>query len=320
MSLLRVAALVARRTAAAVLVLAVLSVLIFTVTEVLPGDAVGVVAGADATTTDREELRRELGLDVDPVQRYVDWATAALRGDLGTGYVGRREVTEVLVDRLPNSLLLTTLAMALAVPLAVAVGLVAGMRAGRRTDRLLSTATLVAVGVPEFLVAALLVAVFAAGLGLLPEVSLVPLGGRPWDEPRILVLPVAALAVAALAAAARLLRASVAEIASAPYIEAARLRGVTGFRLAVRHVLPNAVAPAVQVTAVMFAGLIGGAVVVETLFNYPGIGYELQQAVANRDVPMVQGLALATCATALVLLLLGDLAQLALNPASRGRS
>ncbi|ROO59754.1 peptide/nickel transport system permease protein [Micromonospora sp. Llam0] len=320
MSLVRVAAVVVRRSAAAVLVLAVLSVLIFAVTEVLPGDAVGAVAGTDATMSDREQLRREFGLDAHPVRRYVEWAGAAVQGDLGTGYVGRREVTEVLAERLPNSLLLTTLAMAMAVPLAVVIGLLAGMRAGRRTDRLVSTAALVAVGIPEFLVAALLVAVFAAGLGLLPEVSLVPLGGRPWDEPRILVLPVAALSVAALAAAARLLRASVAEIAAAPYVEAARLRGVTGLQLAVRHVLPNAVAPAVQVTVVMFAGLIGGAVVVETLFNYPGIGYELQQAVANRDVPMVQGLALATCATALVILLLGDLVQLALSPTLRGRS
>ncbi|MFY1632191.1 ABC transporter permease [Solwaraspora sp. WMMB335] len=320
MSLVRVAVLVARRSAAAALVLAILSALIFTVTEVLPGDAVGAVAGADATVSEREQLRRELGLDAPAARRYVDWAAAAVRGDLGTGYVGRREVTEVLVDRLPNSLLLTSLAMALAVPLAVAVGLVAGMRAGRRADRLVSTATLVAVGIPEFLVAALLVAVFAAGLGLLPEVSLVPIGGRPWDEPRILVLPVAALSVAAIAAAARLLRASVADIAAAPYVEAARLRGVTGLRLAVRHVLPNAVGPAVQVTAVMFAGLVGGAVVVETLFNYPGIGYELQQAVANRDVPMVQGLALATCAIALAVLLLGDVAHLVLSPALRGRS
>ncbi|MEV7230836.1 MULTISPECIES: ABC transporter permease [Polymorphospora] len=314
------AALAVRRTAAAGLVLVALSVLIFAATEVLPGDAAGTLAGADATEAEREQLRRDLGLDTDPARRYIDWAAAAIRGDLGTGYVGRREVVEVLADRLPNSLVLTTLAMAVAIPVAAAIGLVAGLRAGRRADRAVSTATLVAVGVPEFLVAALLIAVFAAGLGLLPEVSLVPLGGRPWDSPEVLVLPVAALAVAATAAAGRLLRASVADIAATPYVEAARLRGVTGVRLALRHVLPNAAGPAVQVVAVMFAGLVGGAVVVETLFNYPGIGYELQQAVANRDVPMVQGITLAMSATTLTVLLLGDIAHLLLNPALRGRA
>jgi peptide/nickel transport system permease protein len=312
--------LIVRRIAGAIVVLAALSALIFAATEVLPGDAAGVLAGADSSRADRDSLRQELGLDAGLADRYKTWVTAAARGDLGTGYVGHREVAAVLADRLPNSLVLAALAMALAVPVAVAVGLAAGLRGGRRTDRVISTAMLVTAGIPEFLVAVLLVAVFAAGFGLLPEVSLVPLGARPWQAPAVLVLPTAALAVTALAVAARIVRSSVADIATAPYIEAARLRGVSGLRLAVRHVLPNALGPAVQVVTVMFAGLVGGAVVVEALFNYPGVGFELQQAVANRDVPMVQGLALALSATTLVVLLVGDIAHLLLNPVLRGRS
>lgn len=312
--------LIARRVAGAVSILVVLSALIFAATEVLPGDAAGVLAGGESSQADRDRLRQDLGLDAGLAHRYLTWATAAAHGDLGTGYVGHRDVAAVLADRLPNSLLLAVLAMAVAVPAAVAAGLAAGLRGGRRTDRMISTATLMAAAVPEFLVAAVLVAVFATGLGLVPEVSLVPLGSRPWRAPAVLVLPAAALAVTALAVAARLVRASVVDIASAPYVEAARLRGVTGTRLALRHVLPNAVGPAVQVVTVMFAGLIGGAVVVETLFNYPGVGYELQQAVANRDVPMVQGLALAMCTTTLVVLLLGDIVHVLLSPVLRGRS
>jgi peptide/nickel transport system permease protein len=311
--------LLVRRIAGAVLVLAALSALIFTATEALPGDAAGVLAGAESSQADRDRLRQELGLDAGLADRYRQWVTAAAHGDLGAGYVGHRDVAAVLADRLPNSLLLAGLAMVVAVPAAVAAGLAAGLRGGRRADRVISTATLIVAGVPEFLVAALLVAVVAAGLGLLPEVSLVPLGAHPWQAPAVLVLPAAALAVTAIAVAGRLVRASVVDIAAAPYVEAARLRGVTGLRLALRHVLPNAIGPAVQVVTVMFAGLVGGAVVVETLFDYPGIGYELRQAVANRDVPMVQGLALAMCATTLVVLVLGDVAHVLVSPALRGR-
>jgi peptide/nickel transport system permease protein len=294
------------RVLGAVLVLGVLSVLIFAATEVLPGDAAGVVAGPDATASDRAQIRAELGLDRPPVQRYLSWVGGVLQGDLGTAFVGGRPVAAVIADRLPASLLLAGLALVVMVPLALVLGLLAGMRAGRAADRVVSTAALVAVGVPEFLTATLLVAVFATGLGLLPEVSLVPIGGGPLDDPVILVLPALTLTLVGLALATRLIRASAADVAASPYVEAARLNGVRGLRLAVRHVLPSAVGPAVQVFAVVVGGLVGGAVVVETVFDYPGIGFELQQAVARRDVPLVQGVALVLAATALGALLAGD--------------
>ena len=303
-----------------VVALALLSVLIFVATEVLPGDAVGGLAGPDATEAERAALRTDLGLDRPPVQRYLDWSAGVLRGDLGTAFVGGRPVAEVLADRLPNSALLAGLALLAMVPPAIALGLLAGMRAGAPADRLISTAALVAVGIPEFLTATLLVAVLATGTGLLPEVSLVPLGGGPLDDPAILVLPVLALMVVGLSLGTRMIRASAADVAAAPYVEAARLNGVRGLRLAVRHVLPVAVGPAVQVFALVVGGLVGGSIVVETFFGYPGVGLELQEAVARRDIPVVQGLTLALCAASLGALLCADVLRRLLDGAGGKRS
>jgi peptide/nickel transport system permease protein len=242
-----------------------------------------------------------------------------LRGDLGTAFVGGRPVAEVIADRLPNSALLAGLALLVMVPFAIALGLLAGMRARAPVDRVISTATLVAVGIPEFLTAALLVAVLATGAGLLPEVSLVPLGGGPLDDPAILVLPVLTLMVVGLSLGTRMIRAAAADVAAAPYVEAARLNGVRGLRLAVRHVLPGAVGPAVQVFALVVGGLIGGSIVVETLFGYPGVGLELQEAVARRDIPVVQGLTLVLCALSLLVLLGADVLRRLLGGSAGAR-
>lgn len=296
----------AGRLAGAVLVLAALSVLVFAATEVLPGDASGGLAGPTASDVDRERIRTGLGLDRPPVERYLGWVSGIVRGDLGTTFVGGRPVVDVLGERFPNSLLLAGLAVAVIVPVSVVLGLLAGMAAGRPPDRWVSTATLVVVAVPEFLTAALLAAVFGRWLGLLPAVSLVPLGGSPLDVPAILVLPVLAMSGVGLGLATRLIRSAAAEVVASPYVEAARLGGVRGIRLAVRHVLPNAVGPAVQTFATVTGALVGGAVVVETAFGYPGVGLELQQAVARRDLPLVQGLTMVLCATVLLALLAGD--------------
>lgn len=296
----------AGRLAGAVLVLVALSVLVFAATEVLPGDASGGLAGPTASDVDRDRIRTGLGLDRPPVERYLEWVSGIVRGDLGTTFVGGRPVVDVLGERFPNSLLLAGLAVAVIVPVSVVLGLLAGMAAGRAPDRWVSTATLVVVAVPEFLTAALLAAVFGRWLGLLPAVSLVPLGGSPLDVPVILVLPVLAMSGVGLALATRLIRSATTEVVASPYVEAARLGGVRGIRLAVRHVLPNAVGPAVQTFATVTGALVGGAVVVETAFGYPGVGLELQQAVARRDLPLVQGLTMVLCATVLLALLAGD--------------
>lgn len=317
------AAFLARRLAGAVLALAALSVLVFAATEVLPGDAAAAVAGPNPTVGQLAAVRAELGLDQPAAVRYLDWVGGALTGDLGTAYVGGRPVAEVLGDRLPNSLLLTGLVYALVVPVATLLGVAAGFsamstrRSGRVLDRVVSTGTVGAVGVPEFVLAGLLLAVLATGLGLVPEVGLVPIGGSPLDVPEILVLPVLSLMVLVTAGATRLIRAGVADVLATPHIEAARLAGMTGWRLAARYVLPNALGPAMQALALGVGSVTGGAVVVESIFNYPGVGNELAAAVAARDLPLVQGIALTLCAVSLLALLAGDVLGRLLTPRLR---
>ncbi|MER5550628.1 ABC transporter permease [Streptomyces sp. NPDC002793] len=295
-----------RRLAGGAVLLVLLSAVIFAITAVLPGDAVSAVAGVDASPAERAEVRAALGLDRSVAERYASWAVGALGGDLGTGFVGHRPVVDVLATRLPNSLLLAGLTLACTAPLAALLGLWTGLRGGV-ADRWTSKAMHAVAGIPEFVLASLLIAVLAVQLQILPRVSLIPLGGTPLDVPRALVLPVLTLGAVGLAVATRLFRVSVAEVAATPYGESARLNGVRGARLAVRHILPNAAGPAVQALTLTTGALVGSGVVVESVFDYPGIGRELQLAVAARDIPMVQGIATALAAVMLVILLLGDI-------------
>ncbi|NEA19976.1 ABC transporter permease [Streptomyces halstedii] len=305
-----------RRLAGAAVLLVLLSGVIFAATAVLPGDAVSAVAGVDASEAQRADVRAGLGLDRSAAERYVSWVSGAVRGDLGSGFVGDRPVAEVVATRLPNSLLLAGLTLAVTVPLATLLGLWTGLRGGG-ADRLVSTGAQVIAALPEFVIAALLVAVLAVWLEAFPRVSLVPLGGTPLDVPRALVLPVLTLSAVGLTVATRLLRVSVADAAATPYCEAARLNGVRGTRLAARHILPNAAAPAVQALTLTTGALVGSAVVVENVFDYPGIGRELQLAVAARDIPMVQGIATTLVAVMLAVLLLGDIGARALGARER---
>ncbi|GAA1167220.1 ABC transporter permease [Streptomyces hebeiensis] len=299
-------AFVGRRLVGAAGLLVVLSAVIFAATAVLPGDAVSAVAGVDASEAQRADVRAELGLDRSAAERYAHWAEGAVRGDLGHGFVGDRPVTDVLASRLPNSLLLAGLTLAVTAPLAALLGLWTGLRGGG-ADRFVSTAAQILAAVPEFVIAALLVAVLAVWLELLPRVSVIPLGGTPLDVPHALILPVLTLSAVGLAVATRLLRVSVADAAATPYCEAARLNGVRGVRLAVRHILPNAAGPAVHALTLTTGALVGSAVVVENVFDYPGIGRELQLAVAARDIPMVQGIATVLAGVMLAVLLMGDI-------------
>ncbi|NED12980.1 ABC transporter permease [Streptomyces sp. SID9124] len=303
---MNLAVFVGRRLAGAAVLLVLLSAVIFAATAILPGDSVSTVAGVDVSEAQRADVRTELGLDRPAAERYADWFAGAVRGDLGRGFVGRRPVTEVLSTRLPNSLLLAGLTLAITAPLATLLGLWTGLRGGA-ADRFVSTAAQALAAVPEFVIAALLVAVLAVWLEVLPRVSVIPLGGTPLDVPQALILPVLTLSAVGLAVATRLLRVSVADIASGPYCEAARLNGVRGVRLAVRHILPNAAGPAVQALTLTTGALVGSAVVVENVFDYPGIGRELQLAVAARDIPMVQGIATALAGVMLMVLLAGDI-------------
>ena len=303
------------RVAVAVATLILLTVAVFVATEVLPGDAVGVVSGPQATDAERAEVRTQLGLDRPAPERYLAWLTGALTGDLGTSLVSGREVSDILLSRLEAGSAIFVPAAVLLTLLAGGLGALAGSRAGGRLDRLLSSSAVGFLAVPDFLLATALLLVFTAWWPVLPAVAIVPIGESLWSYPDLIALPALALALGGFGVAMRLLRASVAQATETTFAEFARLNGVRGLRY-VRIVVGNVLGPTIQALSIMLAGLLGGAVVVETLFNVPGLGQELTQAVSSRDVPLVQGLGLILGGATLAILLVGDIVNRVLTAAT----
>ncbi len=251
-------------------------------------------------------MRSALGLDRPAPERFFEWAGGALQGDFGTSLVSGRDVGEVLADRAGASLAVLVPAAVLILVFAGGLGVLAGVRAGSRLDKILSGSTLGLIGTPDFLIATALLLLFTLWWPVLPAVAVVPLGESLWQHPDVIVLPALALALGGFGSTMRLLRACVAQATRSPYAEFARLNGIRGPRY-LRTVVSNAAGPAVHAFSVMTAGLLGGGIVVETLFNLPGLGYELTRAVGTRDVPLVQGISLVLGAATLLILLGGDI-------------
>lgn len=308
--------LAARVLSGAALLVLVAAVLFATV-EILPGDPVSRALGTSATPERVAALSSELGLDRPPVLRFGEWLAGAAQGDLGRSAVTRAPIGPIVADRAANTLLLAGIAATVIALLAVSAGLLAGSRPGGRRDTAVSTASLTVLSVPEFVLAGLLITVFAFGLGLLPAVTLVTAGGSPLDRPDALVLPVASLVLVAGAYATRLVRAAVVEAARAPHVEAARLAGVPELRVLTRHLLPGCIGPIAQVLALLVPYLVGGTVVVEKIFNYPGLGALLADAVAGRDALLVEGAGLVLAAATIATLVLADAVGLLGNPKLR---
>ncbi|WP_433331889.1 ABC transporter permease [Spirillospora sp. CA-294931] len=304
-----------RRAAVSVALLVPLSLLVHVGVDLLPGDPVTARMG-QAGPERVAEARARLGLDRPVLERYLDWAAGLLRGDLGTSATGR-PVADIVFERLGGSLLLAGLTIVLLVPASLALGVLAGVRRERTDGRLLSAAMLLVVSLPEFVLAGGLVLVFAAGLGWFPAVSLVPAGDGPLSVPEVLVLPVASLLLLALGYSGRIIRAATAAALRAPHVEFLRLNGLAPRTVMVRAVLPAVLPVAAQVWLTAGVGLIGGAVLVERVFSYPGIGEVLVTAVQTGDLPVVQALAMLLGAAMLLALTLADLGTRALVPSLR---
>ncbi|WP_459546108.1 ABC transporter permease [Nocardia sp. X0981] len=310
-----------RRAGAGVGVLGTVTVLVFGLFELLDSDAAVVIlsrSGAgDPSPEQLAALRSELGLDRPAPIRFAEWVTDFLRGDLGESLISGRPVADVLLDRLANSAALALLTIVLLIPLALGLGLLAGARPGSRTDRVISVAALTVESIPSFVLGVLLVAVVALSLRLVPAVSLVPTGASVWDRPEILVLPVVCLLLGLSPHPARIVRAQTTEVVASAYIRTARLNGVGGLRLLLRHVAPNAVSASIHPLAGSVAGLIGGIAVVETLFSYPGVSKELLTAISARDYPFVQSAAVLLAAFGIGVYLLADMLALLVSPRAR---
>jgi len=318
-----VSAFLVRRILGALVALLAASMLIFAATEVLPGSPASVVLGRGASPAAIQILTRQMQLNRPAPVRYLDWLGGFVHGDLGNSAVGLAQgakqapIWPLISGPLKNSAILAAIAAVLMIPLSLGLGVLAAVRAQKPTDHLISLGALAAVSLPEFVVGSLLVAVFFVGLHLLPPVALVPPGGDPLSHPDILILPVLTLLFASLAAGIRMVRVGMFEVLQTDYVQAARLNGVSERRVLRRFALRNALAPSVQVLAQNLQYLIGGIIVVEFVFAYPGIGSQLVNAVSNRDVTVVQSVAMLIAVVYVTINVIADLMVMLLVPKLR---
>jgi peptide/nickel transport system permease protein len=311
--------LLAQRIALALLSLRAVSVIVFAITAVLPGDAAQEQLGQDATPEALAALRAQMGLDVPAPQRYLRWLGGLVRGDLGTSSTTQLPVAELIGSRLPNSLLLAAVTALFAVPIALTLGVSAAVWRGSWFDRAASTAAVTVVSVPEFLVATLAVLVFAVQLRWLPALSYVSDIESLGQLLRAFAMPVLTLTCVIVAQMMRMSRAAVIDQLEAPYIEMVRLKGASPLRIVLAHALPNAVGPIANAVALSLSYLLGGVIIVETIFNYPGVAKLMVDGVSQRDMPLVQACAMLFCAGYLILVTTADIFGIVANPRLRHR-
>jgi len=312
-----------RRLAAGVVTLLLVSVLLFVGTNVLPGDVAKAVLGRDSTPAGLAQLRHELHLERPATQRYWDWLSGFVRGDLGDSVAGQAvsgqptPISGLIGDRVKNTAVLALATVLLMIPLSIGLGVLAATRAGRLADHLISTTSLAVISLPEFVTGTLLVLLIAVWLRWLPGVSLIPIGETVFSNLRILILPVLTLLAASLAQTIRMVRAGMLEVLRSDYVEWARLSGHPERDVVLRYALRNALAPTVQVIALNVQWLVGGIVVTEYVFGYPGLGQALVQAVTVRDVPYVLSVGMLIAVVYISLNVLADLLVVLLVPKLR---
>ena len=294
------------------------SAVIFFAVSLLPGDYATEVLGQQATPESVARFRETLGLDTPVAQRYVAWLTHAVQGDLGKSYAshegGARPVVGIIGERLLNTFFLAGVTASVAVPLAVGLGILIALYRDRWVDRLLNSATLAMVSCPEFFLAYVLMLLLSVKLNLFYSLAMVDAGTPLSARLLRIALPVLTLTLVITAHMMRMTRTALISILSHPYIEMARCKGLSPSRIMLRHALPNAWAPIVNVIAFNLSYLVVGVVVVEVAFAYPGIGQTMVDAVRARDVPVIQACALIFAVTYIVFNLAADLIAIATNP------
>lgn len=307
-----------RRLALGVLTLLLVSVLVFAATQALPGDTARAILGKSATPERVAELRQQLGLNRPAAARYATWLGGIVSGNLGESLVAREPVTTLLSKRVINSAALVILAALLSIPISILLGSVSGLLRDRWFDTGVSIGSLALAALPEFVIGILLIMLLSTQVfHFLPAVSQIDPNVSPWTQMGALILPSLTLLLAVAPYIIRILRASMVEVLESEYIQMARLKGMPERLVLRRHALPNAIVPAIQVIALNLAWLAGGVVVVEYLFNYPGIGSGLVDAVANRDVPVIQAIVLLIAGLYVGFNLLADILTILVSPRLR---
>ena len=298
------------------------SLIIFSAIEFLPGDFTQAVLGQAATEETVAAFRKELGLDKPAPIRYIEWIQAVLTGDLGTSFSGRnasgidrsRSVAALIEPRLWNTLFLAMMAAIVAVPLSLFLGITAALYRNSIYDRIVNASTLTTISFPEFFVAYILILLMSQLWFDFPAIATVNEETPFWERVYKCILPALTMTLVIVAHMMRMTRAAIINLLASPYIEMARLKGISKSQVILRHALPNAWAPIATVIAFNLAYLVVGVVVVEVVFVYPGIGQLMVNSVTTRDIPVVQACALIFAATYIILNLIADIIGIVTNP------
>ena len=305
---------VAQRLALGLLTLFAVSLIIFLGVELLPGDITQAILGQSATEETVAAFRRELKLDLPPHERYIAWLGGVLQGDLGQSLANKREIAELMGVRLQNTLFLAFIAAIISIPLALGLGILAALYRNTLYDRSINVFTLSSISFPEFFVAYILILVFAVQLGWFPSISNIGQELGLWERVYRTILPALTLTLVVVAHMMRMTRAAIINLLASPYIEMATLKGLPRSRIIVKHALPNALAPIINVVVINLAYLVVGVVIVEVVFVYPGLGQLLIDAVRSRDIPVVQATGLVFAAAYILLNLSADVLSIMTNP------
>jgi peptide/nickel transport system permease protein len=310
---------VLQRLGLGLLTLLVVSVIIFSTLELLPGGFAEAILGQGATPETVANFNKELGLDRPAPVRYFEWIGGVLTGDFGTSYAGvggsnRRSVSELILPRLYNTFFLAAMTAVVAVPLSLLLGILAALYRNSLYDRVVNSTTLSTIAMPEFFIAYVLMFVFAVKLRWFSPLSTVDENTGLAEHIYRAFLPAVTLMLVIVAHMMRMTRAAIINLLSSPYIEMAQLKGVSRWQVIIHHALPNAWAPIVTVIAFNLAFLVVGVVVVEVVFVYPGIGQLMVDSVSSRNMPVVQACALIFAATYVLLNLMADIVSIITNP------
>jgi peptide/nickel transport system permease protein len=309
--------LVVRRLLLALVTLFIISLIVFMGVEALPGDSATGYLGQFATPESLAALREEFGLN-DPIHvRYFNWLGDILRGDLGTSMVKRKPVAELIGKRFRNTVVLTVAAGLAGIPLAIILGVISGLMRDKWLDVVISTTSIIAMTLPGFVTATILIYIFALRLEWFPAITLLPTDVPVSELLPNIVLPIITLTLIMVAHILRLVRTNMIDVMVSDYVQMARLKGVPAMQIVFKHALPNAMLPTINVVALTLAWLVGGVAIIETVFNYPGIGKLLIGAITDRDFALVQGIAIILSGIYISLNLIADLLTLVLNPKLR---
>jgi peptide/nickel transport system permease protein len=309
--------LIARRLLLAVVTLFIISIIVFLGVEALPGDSATAYLGQQATPEALEALREEFGLNKPVLQRYLDWLKGIVTGDLGISVLGGRPVEELIGNRFRNTVVLAVTAALVGIPLAIGLGVLAGLTRDKWPDALVSTASIVAMTLPGFVTATILIYLFAIRLDMFPAITMLPTDVPVSELLPNIVLPIITLTLIMVAHILRLVRTNMIDVMESDYVQMARLKGVPTWKIVFRHALPNAMLPTINVVALTLAWLLGGVAIIEQVFNYPGIGKLMISAISDRDFALVQGIAIILSGVYIALNLIADLLALVLNPRLR---